>query len=114
MTPDMTAMGYVGIGLLIGAWLCGASVTSFVWFRVPMWFRGLIGVVISALSVGYFHATALCASSPRASVGPIDTMEFIIFFGTIAAFTLPLLLTGYGYPGLFQRYIRRRSTSLNT
>lgn len=109
MTPDMKAMGYVGIGVLIGVWICGAAVMSFVWFRVPTWFRIAIGLVISVLAAGYFRAMVLWNSSSQAFPGPVDTLEALIFFGTIALFTSPLLLTGLGYPGIIQNFIRRRS-----
>ena len=106
-TPDAIAIGYVGIGALIGVFLCAVSVTSFFWFRVPIWFRVFIVFVIAALAVGYFRVSALYASSPRAFGSAVSGAELFTFFGTLAAFTFPLLFTGYGYPGLFRRLGQR-------
>ena len=106
-TPDVIAMGYVGIGALIGVFLCAISVLSLFWFRVPIWFRVFISLVIAALAIGYFRVAALYASSPGAFGSAVSGGELFIFFGTLAAFTFPLLFTGYGYPGLIQRLWQR-------
>jgi hypothetical protein len=106
-TPDMIAIGYVGIGALIGVFLCAVSVTSFFWFRVPLWFRVFTIAVIVTLAVGYFRVSALYASSPRAFGSAVSGVELFTFFGILAAFTFPLLVTGYGYPGLIQRIWHR-------
>jgi hypothetical protein len=106
-TPDMIAIGYVGIGVLIGVVLCAVSVTSFFWFRVPVWFRIFTAIIIAALVAGYFRVCSLYASSPHAFGNPVSGSELFTFFGTLAAFTFPLLVTGYGYLGLIQRIWHR-------
>ena len=100
-TPDMIAVGYVGIGALIGVFLCAVSVTSFFWFRVPVWFRAVGGLVLAALVVGHFRVSALYASSPQAYGSAVS------FFGALGVFMFAPLVLGYGYPGLIQRFWRR-------
>lgn len=110
---DTIAFGYVAIGALIGLWLCAVSVISFFWFRVPIWFRIFIVLIIGVLVLGYFRVAALYASSPRAFGAPVLQSDLYTFFGTLIVFTFPLVITGYGYPGLIQYFWRRLSAKRN-
>ena len=109
-SPAMVAIGYVGIGALSGVLLCALSVMSFFWFRVPVWFRLFTAFVIIALAIGYFPVSNLYASSPDGFGSAVTRTDLLIFFGTLATFTFPILVTGYGYPGLIQCVWRKSRT----
>lgn len=110
-TPDVIAIGYIGIGALTGVVLCAVSVMSVFWFRVPVWFRVFTALTIVSLTFGYLRVSALHGSSPSAWGSAVSEVELATFFGTLAAFTFPLVVTGHGYPGLIQRIWRRSRNS---
>ena len=113
VAPEMVAAGFEGLGILLWLLVACAIVTSPLWFRCSIWVRVVLALLFVALLVGayYVDRTFQQALGPYAYMTP--TWDYITFFGTYLALTLPLLLFGCGYPALFSRFFTRQPNDRN-
>ncbi len=111
-SPLMVAAGLEGVGVLVCVLAACASLASPFWFRSPAWLRFMYAVLLTGLIAGalFIERTVRQDSGPQFYVDP--TADYLSFFGTYLAFTLPHLLFGCGYPALLSRFLTRRNGSL--
>lgn len=106
-TAADAAVGFIAVGCLLGVWLCATTLFSCFWFQIARWFRIFSGVMVLCLVVGFFVVSETFSRSPYGN--PVSSADVLKFYLLIAAFTMPVINGGYGYPGLVHRLFSRFS-----
>ena len=111
--PEMIAAGFEGVGVLLWLLVACATLTSPFWFECSVSVRVFLALLFVAMLAGAYYVDYTF----RRELGPYSymtpTWDYITFFGSFLAVTLPLLLFGYGYPALFLRFFTRQPNDRN-
>lgn len=88
------AMGYIGIGLLLGVVFSALSLSSPCWGRIARGWRVVFGIVYLAFACGVMAVIGI----ERHFVGSVSFADYLTFLAVTGLFLLPPVVLGAGIP----------------